>query len=62
MSALLYYSISSGLTEDEIREIDESVCRNRKFVYTFVSKLPLNSKGKGKRLWLYTTNNAILNF
>ena len=53
MTAFLYYSISSGLTEDEIGEIDEQVCRNRKFVYRFVRKFPLNSKRKAKRLCLY---------
>ncbi len=53
MSALLYYSISSDLTEDEIIEIDRKVASNREAAYLFVIKLPSNSKRKAKRLWLY---------
>ena len=53
MRALLYYSISSNLTENEIYKIDKQVFRNREFVYTFVTKLPSNSKRKAKRLCLY---------
>jgi hypothetical protein len=46
MSSLLYYSISSGLTENEMREIDQKVSKNRKFVYTFPTKLSLTTKDK----------------
>ncbi len=40
MTALLYNSISSGLTEDEIIEIEKRVAKNREVVYLFVRKLP----------------------
>ena len=53
MSALLYYSISSDLTEDEILEIDERVAKNRELAYLFVRKLPSNSKRKAKKVFLY---------
>lgn len=53
MSSLLYYSISSGLTKNEIIEIDKEVAINRKAVYLFVRKLPYNSNRKAKRLCLY---------
>ena len=53
MSSLLYYSISSDLTKDEIIEIDKRVAKNREAVYLFVRKLPSNSKGKAKRLFVY---------
>lgn len=36
MSSLLYYSISSDLTKDEIIEIDKRVVKNREAVYLFV--------------------------
>ena len=50
MTALLYYSISSGLSENEAVAIDKEVCRNRKLVYKFITKLPLNAKRKGKKV------------
>ena len=53
MTALLYYSISSDLTEDEILEIDKQVHKNRETVYLFFRKLPSNSKRKAKKLCLY---------
>ena len=53
MSPLLYYSISSNLTKDEIIAIDKQVAKNRKGVYLFVRKLPSNSKRKAKRLFVY---------
>ena len=46
MSALLYYSISSDLTEDEIVEIDKKVFRNQELVYQFMTKLSSNTKRK----------------
>ena len=52
MTALLYYSISSDLTEDEIIEIDSQVANNREFV----RNLPSNSKRKAKRVLLYATS------
>ena len=55
MSSLLYYSISSNLTKDEIIAIDKQVAKNRKGVYLFVRKLPSNSKRKAKRLFVYGT-------
>ena len=53
MTALLYYSISSGLTEDEIIELDRQVYKNREAAYLFLTELPWNSKRKAKRLCLY---------
>ena len=53
MSSLLYNSISSGLTEDEIIETDRQVAKNREAIWLFVRKLPSNSKRKVKRLRLY---------
>jgi len=53
MSALLYYSISSDLTEDEIIEINKQVDNNREAVYLFLTQLPSNSTRKAKRLGLY---------
>jgi hypothetical protein len=53
MSSLLYYSISSDLTEDEIIEINKQVDNNREAVYLFLTQLPSNSTRKLKRLGLY---------
>ena len=53
MSSLLYYSISSNFSKDEIIEIDKQVARNQQEVYLFLTKLPLNGKRKSKRLFLY---------
>ena len=53
MTALLYYSISSDLTKDEILEIDKQVKKDREGVYLFVKELPSNSKRKVKRIGLY---------
>jgi hypothetical protein len=50
MTALLYYSISSILTEDEIIEVERRVIKERKAVYLFIRNLPSNSKRKAKRL------------
>ncbi len=36
MSSLLYYSISSDLTKDEIIEIDRQIAKNRETVFFFV--------------------------
>ena len=52
MTSLLYYSISSDLTEDEIIEIDKQVAVNREKVYLFLKELPSNSKRKAKRFCL----------
>lgn len=49
MTAFLYYSISSNLTEDKIITIDRYVSKNREFV----RNLPLNSKRKAKRIVTY---------
>lgn len=51
MTALLYCSISSDLTEDKIIEIDRQVANNREFV----RNLPSNSKRKTKIVFLYAT-------
>ena len=52
MTALLYYSISSNLTEDEIIEIESQVANNRETVCTFVINLGANVKDKTKRVIL----------
>lgn len=49
MTVLLYYSISSDLTKDEMIEIDSQVSNNRKFI----KNLSSNSKRKAKRVLLY---------
>ena len=51
MTALLYYSISSNLTENEIIGIDLYVTRNRKFL----RDLPSYLKRKAKIVFLYAT-------
>jgi hypothetical protein len=53
MGALLYYSISSDLTKDEMIEIDRQVANNREAAYLFVRELPSNSKRKAKILFVY---------
>ena len=53
MTSLLYYSISSNLTEDEKHKIDERVAKDGEAVYLFVRNLPLNGKRKIKRLSAY---------
>ena len=53
MNAILYYSISSNLTKDEINEIDRRVTKDRKTIYLFFRELASNSKRKAKRLCLY---------
>lgn len=49
MTALLYYSIVSDLTEDGIIKID----KNRETVYLLLRQLPLNSTRRAKRLFVY---------
>ena len=44
MTALLYYSISSNLTEDEIIEIESQVANNRETICTFVIIIGLASR------------------
>ena len=51
MTALLYYFISSDLTENKIIEIDLYVTKNREFV----RNLPSYLKRKTKRVFLYAT-------
>ena len=50
MTALLYYSISSTLSEDEIIEVDRRVAKNRKEVYIFVRNFAANKKSRTKRI------------
>jgi len=52
MTALLYYSISSNLTEDEIIEIDSQVGNNRETVCIFVRNFAANGKDGTKRVIL----------
>ena len=44
MSALLYYSISSDLSKDEIIKIDRQIEKNRETVFFFVRNLASNAK------------------
>lgn len=53
MNSLLYYSISSDFSKEEITIIDKKVAKNQEKVYLFVKKLPSNSKRKAKRLFAY---------
>ena len=46
MTALLYYSISSKLTDDEIKEIDKQISKNRETL----KSLPSNSKFKVQKV------------
>lgn len=53
MTALLYYSISSTLMEDEIIEVDRRVAKDLEAVYLFFRELPSNSRRKVKKIGLY---------
>ena len=50
MTALLYYSISSDLTEDEIIEIDRQVTKNRETVCILVRNCASNAKDKTRKV------------
>ena len=50
MRALLYYSISSDLTEDEIIEIENQVSKNRERVCIFVRNVASNAKDKTRKV------------
>ena len=50
MTALLYYSMKSNLTEDEI--VDRRVAKDRKAVYIFVRNFAANGKDGTKRIIL----------
>ena len=50
MSALLYYSISSDLSKDEIIKIDRQIEKNRETVFFFVRNLASNAKDKTKKV------------
>jgi len=62
MTALLYYSYSTYLTEDEIVEIDKKVFRNRELVYRFITKLSSNAKRKTKRVIIVVCLGFVLVF
>nr|WAJ48232.1 hypothetical protein DMDDKFKA_00011 [Haslea ostrearia] len=62
MIALLYYSYSTNLTEDEIVEIDKKVLRNRELVYVFLTKLSSNTKRKTKRVIIVVCLGFVLVF
>ena len=63
MTALLYYSISSGLSEDELVRIDDEVCKNRKAFCIFARNIPSNVKGKTKRIIIVISfATAVLGF
>lgn len=46
---MLYYSISSDLTKDEIIEIDRQIAKNRETVFFFVRNLASNAKDKTRK-------------
>ena len=50
MSSLLYYSISSDLTENEIIEVDRRVAKDREAVHLFLTEFPSNSKRKVRKI------------
>lgn len=62
MTALLYYSYSRYLTEDEIVEIDKKVFRNRELVYRFITRLSSNTKRKTKRVIIVVCLGFVLVF
>ena len=62
MTSLLYYSISSDLTEDEIIKIDKQVDNNRKAVCIFVRDIRCNVKDKTKRLIIVISLTSIVWF
>ena len=62
MTALLYYSYSRNLTEDEIVEIDKKVFRNPELVYQFMTKLSSNTKRKTKRVIIVVCLGFVLVF
>lgn len=53
MTSLLYYSISSNFTKDEIRKIDIKTSQNRQLIFFFIKELEYNSKAKAKRIFTY---------
>jgi len=53
MTASLWHSINSNLTQKELTKIDERVIQNRQSVYLFGRKLSSNSKKKVKKVYLY---------
>lgn len=53
MSSLLYYSMSSDLSENDIIKIDKQVKKNQEGAYLFIKELLLNPKRKAKRIGLY---------
>ena len=50
MTALLYISYSSGLSEDDKLILDRQVSRNREKVYIVVKTLASNAKDKTKKV------------
>ena len=49
----MYYSISSGLTKNEMLKIDNQVFKNLQRINLFVRNLTSNSKLKAKKLFLH---------
>jgi hypothetical protein len=62
MTLDLAYSYCTGLRKEKIISIDKEVCRNREFFYIFVTKLPLNTKHKAKRVIIVSTLGVALWF
>nr|UZC30166.1 hypothetical protein [Entomoneis sp.] len=62
MTALLYYSISSTLTEDEIIEVDRRVAKERKAVYIFVRNFAANGKNGTQRIILIIALGSVVWF
>nr|YP_009028998.1 hypothetical protein [Cylindrotheca closterium]AGY78396.1 hypothetical protein [Cylindrotheca closterium] len=62
MRALLYYSISLTLTEDEIIEVDRRVAKERKAVYIFVRNFASNGKNGTQRIILIIALGSVVWF
>lgn len=62
MTALLYYSYSTNLTEDNIVEIDKKVFRNRELFYRFITNLSSNPNRKTKRVIIVVCLGFVLVF
>lgn len=52
MTLLLYYSIKSNLTKDELIKMDKKV-KNQIIIRKFVGKLNSNVKNKTKKIYIF---------
>jgi len=61
MSSLLYHSISSGLSPNELDKIDERISQDHEFIYFFLTELTLRSKRKIKKIFRHIGVTVMLN-